>query len=415
MLSINADQGEASVEYTQEDETLLPPPLPPRVLNQSNMILNTVTRHNSDSEAEGDEEAGASEQPPDLEKLYENESQLWGKNAYLWMFPVSLEKRLQHFDDPLIKTCQLLRGKLWYYFSLLCTGVVAIEIGIAIPFILFILGYDGLAVEFTYLALVLALMSQIPKRFLWRFRPYMVGRAQMVKKDLTSSFPSRAVTCATVYSFAVIWGYVYKTMHDDNSPIPFTWWMPILFILAISIASFARVNLGVHYPSDCIAGLVQGLIICGIGTAFWKADTFGCQSCRDKKCYATDSDKEITFWTLDRMNFYMLILVFIICIIVPIVSIMKPIDFWSKCDRVYGLLFPGITFQLMFLCPHDRGGALPPPTPGVRWYSVIFACGLACLSTALCMKVKGKHPFLVYIVVYLGLLFSLVLWRLADM
>ncbi len=38
---------------------------------------------------------------------------------------------------------------------------MAIEIGIAVPFILFFLGFDGIATELAYLALILAIVSQI--------------------------------------------------------------------------------------------------------------------------------------------------------------------------------------------------------------------------------------------------------------
>jgi hypothetical protein len=62
---------------------------------------------------------------------------------------------------------------------------VAIETGIATPFVLYVLGFDGLATELSYLMLLLALFSQIPKRFLWRYRPYMVGRALKVISNNT--------------------------------------------------------------------------------------------------------------------------------------------------------------------------------------------------------------------------------------
>jgi len=287
---------------------------------------------------------------------------------------------------------------------------VAIEIGIAGPFVLYILGFDGLATEFTYIALILALVSQVPKRFLWRFRPYMVNRAQMIKRDTTSSFPSRAVSCATVYSFVGIWAYVYFTAPPDG-PIPFKWWMPVFFMGSVLISTFARINLGVHYPSDCIAGFVQGLVVCAIGTGFWKVDVLGCTSCREKECYS-NPDNQIDLRNLGRMNFMMLIAVFILCFVVPFVSVVKPIDFWAKCDRVYGILFPGVTFQLLFLCPSARAGSLAEPPSEIQWYDIVFACGVAGLTTTLCMKIKGIHTYIIYFVTYISLLAALVFWRL---
>lgn len=49
-----------------------------------------------------------------------------------------------------------------------------------LPLMLFTLGADTAGTLATYLMLSLALLSQIPKRFLWRSRPYMVGRAVSV-------------------------------------------------------------------------------------------------------------------------------------------------------------------------------------------------------------------------------------------
>ena len=89
--------------------------------------------------------------------------------------------------------------------------MVALELIIAAPFALLMIGYDSLSIQIGYLALVLATLSQvcvfnnvlcidcrkliiiikIPKRFVWRYRPYMIYRAQERKRDKTSSFPSR--------------------------------------------------------------------------------------------------------------------------------------------------------------------------------------------------------------------------------
>ena len=64
--------------------------------------------------------------------------------------------------------------------------MVAIEISMALPFALFMLGEDGIAIEFCYFALMLCIVSQIPKRFIWRWRPWMVGRARKVRESCGS-------------------------------------------------------------------------------------------------------------------------------------------------------------------------------------------------------------------------------------
>lgn len=59
-------------------------------------------------------------------------------------------------------------------------AAVAIELIVALPIILFILGFDHMGSKTLYIAMVLCFLSQIPKRFLWRYRPYMAHRAEEV-------------------------------------------------------------------------------------------------------------------------------------------------------------------------------------------------------------------------------------------
>lgn len=99
---------------------------------------------------------------------------------------------------------------------------MALEISVAAPIALYVLGWDAVATDILYLSLTLSTLSQIPKRFLWRYRPFMVHRAQQRKKTTTSSFPSRAVACATVYAcilplaiFAAVDSVAYKRFLDS--------------------------------------------------------------------------------------------------------------------------------------------------------------------------------------------------------
>ncbi|GAM21850.1 hypothetical protein SAMD00019534_050250 [Acytostelium subglobosum LB1] len=346
--------------------------------------------------------------PSDFSRIYNTVPHHTTKR-FVYRFPLWMEEKLRRFDDPIIALCQRNTSRAMYYFSLGITAFVAIEIAVMAPFVLFILGQDALATEYTYLALLLALLSQVPKRFLWRFRPYMVHRAKTVKKDMTSSFPSRAVTCSVVYSFAFIWGLLYYTGGPS-----FQWWMPFLFIVMIALSSFARINLGVHYPSDCAAGVLQGALVCLIGTGLRSLDISGCRSCWDGACYASTPSCVLSFSTLGRLNFVMMAVLIVICIVIPIVSVMKPVDFWSKCDRVYGMLFPSVCFQLLFLCPrsYSTNASLPkPPVP--HWYSFIFGISLALLATVFATKVKLKNRLITFWAIFLALTVSLFCWRIS--
>lgn len=74
-----------------------------------------------------------------------------------------------------------------------------------------------------------------------------------MRSSSTSSFPSRAVCCSVVYGFAICYAYCYFT--DEGQVV--WWWMPELIIVMFLLASFARIYLGVHYPSDCVFGALQ--------------------------------------------------------------------------------------------------------------------------------------------------------------
>eukprot|EP01137_Pigoraptor_chileana_P029899 Opistho-2@15754 len=184
------------------------------------------------------------------------------KDDYVWHFPPRWEEKIAWFDDPIIHACQKLSGNALHVFNIVCLALTAIETGIAVPMVLHIMGLDALAQLATFLMLALCGVSQIPKRFIWRYRPYMVGRARKVRRDLTSSFPSRAVTCGIVYTYGAIAAYNYA----HSVSITQLHWEGVLCILgAALLLSFTRVNMGAHYPSDCVIGMFQGTFVCLLG------------------------------------------------------------------------------------------------------------------------------------------------------
>jgi len=188
--------------------------------------------------------------------------------------------------------------------------------------------------------------------------------------------------------------------------------MPILVIIFTVLSSFSRVNLGVHYPSDCVGGFFQGIIVCVLGTLFFHANTLGCYSCFDSHCYSKNPQTII-----DGLNFFhkfpFIVLVVALCIatIITAVSVIKPIDFWQKCDRVYGMLFPGIIFQLTCLCPHTSGTSIAHPGP-IPWYGYFYAFGFVGIATGLQYKNNGRYPILVFLLSFVILYTALLSWRL---
>eukprot|EP01117_Protostelium_nocturnum_P004003 TRINITY_DN1527_c0_g1_i12.p1 TRINITY_DN1527_c0_g1~~TRINITY_DN1527_c0_g1_i12.p1 ORF type:complete len:452 (-),score=109.58 TRINITY_DN1527_c0_g1_i12:197-1552(-) len=353
------------------------------------------------------------------------------RKKYVYILGDSFESFFFKFDRLITSGVQYKRFKLLGYLAMSVTNIFAIEIGFALPFILFATGWDGFGLELAYLMLFLSLFSQIPKRFLWRYRPYMVKRAyKMNPKESakTSSFPSRAVTCATVYSFFACYVYVHmfianpmtgKDTHHNNSveysigPYYILWWMPVLITVCVLLSSWARIILGVHYPSDCLFGFLQGAAVCAVATFVHHLHAVGlgvwCQTCFDNMCYA-NAEHAVNLKSLGSINWFVFASCLIVSLVLVLFSIIKPIDFWDKCDRVYGMLLPGIVFHLTFLCPQISTVSLEQPGKE-HWWSYISATVLVCLCSFLVYRNRGKFGMLSFILLFCILYFYLVVWR----
>jgi len=329
------------------------------------------------------------------------------QKKFLHIFPSNVDAYFRKFDDAGLKLCQFTDNKIVLYWNLFITIITTIESGIAIPAMLFVLGYDGLATQFAYLMVLLVLVSQIPKRFIWRYRPYMVHRGRKMRKKETatsSSFPSRAVTCGTVYSFFGVYGYLYTS---GTSSIE--WWMPLVVMFAVFSTSFARIHMGVHYPTDCIGGFLQGSIVCLLGTLMWKLDVWNCESCFDNSCYSMGAD-EIVPGHVGRVSWTAWVVSVVICVLITILSVMKPIDFWEKCDKVYGMLLPGIVFQITMLCPGITGSSLGEPS-SIPWYGYFYAMALPGAVTGLGFIIKGRYPVASFFLQFCIMYFGFFIWR----
>ena len=59
----------------------------------------------------------------------------------------------------------------------------SIEVGVVISFFFFYLGLDSLVIAASSVMMALVVVTQVPKRFLWRRRPHVAGRAKMVNDN----------------------------------------------------------------------------------------------------------------------------------------------------------------------------------------------------------------------------------------
>ncbi len=254
---------------------------------------------------------------------------------------------------------------------LMRTALFAAQVIVVMPYVFSILGWDQLAIEFTYLVILTTTISQIPKRFVWRFRPYMVRRARAVGKDGTSSFPSRAVTCSVVYTYALC--FAYQSLFAPGQV--FQWWMilvllvcdrsltsavshaPVLLCAVIDYSIVAgAADIGRSLPVRLRRGCAPGAghlrrghhrlaprrhRVSAHGCLRWfvssdERDGGGgrCASCENHGCYTTDSNM-ISWWHL-QLNWWMFSVAFVVMTLVAVLCIVRPLQFWIKCDRVYG-------------------------------------------------------------------------------
>lgn len=87
------------------------------------------------------------------------------------------------------------------------------------------------------------------KHFVARSRPFTVIEAlvPLIKKPTDYSFPSGHTACAFAVGFLLF----------RRLPKPYG----ILCLILAALIGFSRIYLGVHYPSDVIAGMASGICI----------------------------------------------------------------------------------------------------------------------------------------------------------
>ena len=233
-------------------------------------------------------------------------------------FPEAWERWLQPWDDRLIAMVQsqyptTASGEEWGKTALYCyariatgrgyAGLFPVEVGYSVAFSLYATGNEEYAVVSKQNAWMIgvgltAVTSQVIKRFVFRTRPGRTAppRAMMGRSETTSSMPSRAVLCTVVFTYLVL-ASLNHSLHNTAAGI-FSWnfhsihWAAVLcIVLALSVSSsYARVFLGMHYPSDCAAGFVLGVGVIAASAGLYHMPLFDCPPCVNSDCYAGSSN-----------------------------------------------------------------------------------------------------------------------------
>lgn len=355
-------------------------------------------------------------------------------SRYSLTFPVYLERLFAGLDDTLIPYAQCLwENTLMRYSAMGATTLTAIETALPAPGILYALGgRDAAAGLWASVLLVLAIVSQVPKKFIWRPRPWMAGRAKPHRRDRTSSFPSRAVVCGVVFTWLLCASLAI--MDSDSQGIPRASSLALV-ALAAAIASIARVACGAHYPSDCICGLLLGVAVVKLGgrlEVLWlRVGSASLTSLTPNAVGLSLSSgpfvlshpertlgglrQAFVISSLADVPARMPLLRMACCIVASYAFTIASISgFWVKCSYVYGMLLSVCTFRFVFLAPVATGVTLAsemtPSTNGaVAWRIFVFAFLLA-FGMATRGK-KGVFRIAAFTIIYFSSLFALLWFR----
>lgn len=203
----------------------------------------------------------------------------------------------------------------------------------------------------------------------------MIGAAKGLRRDKTSSFPSRAVVCAVVYS---------RFLFGDG------FWGWVGGGLLVVGTAWARCFVGAHWPSDCLIGGVVGWVVVSVGS--WV------EGLLDGGCCGG-----LRWWGRAVVGVG----------VSYAVTLVSMCGFWVKCAYVYGLLFAAATFRFVWLC---EGGLDLGRRAVLSWGEfAVMAGGFGCLL-AFGMATRGLKSVGVKIgvfsVVYWGSLGLVLYWRM---
>lgn len=328
-------------------------------------------------------------------------------------FPRVFERWFAPFDDAIVALCQRRTTGAVLFFSTVFTFFTSIEVSLIAPPTLYALGYDRSAGLCSSVLLVLGVVSQVPKKFIFRPRPWMVSRALPVRRDKTSSFPSRAVVCAVVFS----WLIVQSALLDgalSTPPHPVLLWLTILCVAALT--AFARINVGAHYPSDTVLGFLLGCAVIHIGTYL---ESLWPPVCSSTNAYHSNNHISIlppSYYLSRLFTSRPFVAVSILSYLMTLISIQ---GFWVKCSYVYGLLMSSTAFRATYLCSASppllgRVSQIVHHGPLSQHFKALVPFSLLLFFGMLTRGKKGPFRVISFTVIYFGALIAILTWRLPS-
>lgn len=332
------------------------------------------------------------------------------------LFPSLIEKLFAPFDDAIVALCQRRTTGIVLFFSTTFTFFTSIEVSLIAPPTLYALGYDRAAGLCASVLLVLGVLSQVPKKFIFRPRPWMVSRALPIRRDKTSSFPSRAVVCAVVFSWLIFTSAKLEGILSNPIPAPQIW---LAIFCVAALTAFARINVGAHYPSDTVLGFVLGCVVVRIGSKFedlWRL------TCDLDASYVPFGDVAATARWWHMLNLFTARPFLILTLLSYAMTLVSIQGFWVKCSYVYGLLLSSAAFRATYFCrprpsiPGSRRvlaqvlnhGSLRGHIHAGTPFTLLLIFGMITRGK------KGSFRIISFTVIYFGALIAMLTWRLQS-
>ena len=131
-----------------------------------------------------------------------------------------------------------------------------------------------------------------------------------------------------------------------------SWCLPCCMLSALA-SSCARIYLGVHYPSDCLFGVLQGMSAIMIGSLIYIIHLgLLCPPCNGggssllyslMPCYAP-TERSVSLITMggqnmENINWYLFVVLSVGSLILGILFVIKPVQFYTKFHHVFRYVF----------------------------------------------------------------------------
>jgi len=167
-----------------------------------------------------------------------------------------LEKDVISFDTSIVNYVYSLRSEMMTKAMMLITALGSPVAALIFSLIVIVYLYKkkkNEAILFSFILISAAILNSLLKIFFARPRPTLLP----LVRETSYSFPSGHAMDSFVFCTMVSY-FVYRNTKDKK----LTLLVSVVSAILVGLIGFSRIYLGVHYPSDVLAGYATGLLWC---------------------------------------------------------------------------------------------------------------------------------------------------------